>query len=310
MQNISYWKSKRHVTIFVISAALSFASVAFFIASMIASFASKAPTLQEDPVVSALLFLFVLFVLLDALFFVVFLVDLILFFVQRKRIRNAKQSNVEVELKDSPITLKNKDEKVTTVIGDNVIADIKVGEGSAQEYELDTKEEFKPSYKHCLMIQSYGSWPALAVGIPLIIVLLIGLNLLLNLNDVVRGFIYSAICAGAVIAVFALLFFLIPILMVKRQKTLKPVDSGIRIYGDNIEYYMEIDQEIKGQRLNAVLKTKFNFSLAKHLETKNYFLMKQKVNNQTAVLIIEKKTADERLLPAVKDKFNQYKKAN
>ena len=309
MQNLSYWKSKRHVVIFIAFAAIGFISVLLFIASFVAAMVSKAPSLKEDPVANALLFAFVMSVVFEIAFSIIFFVDLILFFVQRNRIKKAKGSNFEVVLKESPVTINTEDKKITTVTDGGIIADITTNEESRPNYELDAKEEYKPSYRHNMIVQLYGSWPALAAGVPVIILFLMALCLLLNLNNIKQGFINTLIASLVVITVVGLLLLLIPALLFKRQKTLTPVDAGLRIYDDTIEYYVEIDQELKGQKLKATLKTKFNFSLAKHLETKSYYLMKQKVNGQMAVLIVEKKTADERLIPLIKEKFANGKAA-
>ena len=150
----------------------------------------------------------------------------------------------------------------------------------------------------------YGGWNLFLIMIILGIVLIGGLEVLFNLKDLTKAILPTAIFAICFIALFALLIVIFPLIVVKNQKKLHPEAAGVRIYGDTLEYYMDINQELKGQNINAKFRTKFSFSKAKHKETKNLIMMKQTINKQLSVFIITK-DEDPALINLIREKLKK-----
>lgn len=305
MHYVPYWKSKRHIFCFFLLIIPIVLAIVFFIASMAATVASSHKDIKEDPVVTTLISIFVVFILSNILTLPIFIIDLVSFFVAKHRAKTTKENNVEVVLKDSPVVFKDKDTTLRTAIGDGIVADVKTQEEDSIVPEIDSKIEFKPpSYKIAFLQMLYGGWNLFLIIIILGIVLIGGLEVLFNLKDLTKAILPTAIFAICFIAFFALLIVLFPLIAVKKRKNFHPEASGVRIYGDTLECYMDINQELDGQNINAKFRTKFNFSKAKHKETKNLIMMKQTINKQLFVFIITK-DEDPALTNLIREKFKK-----
>jgi len=302
MYYVPYFKSKKHVIFFVNFLVSTFICLALFVAGVIATIVSKEPDIQNDPVVTGLVLALVIALLVNIFSTVLFIVDLVSFFVTRRKAKTMKKNNLEVVIKDAPITLK-KDETLRTAIGD-AIADVKSEEDNITPI-YHQKEEYKPSYKKSLMMVTYANWLSMVILVPVALVLLTALVFLLNLNNIPNALIQTAIVCGSFLAVFALLIFLLPVFMVRNQKKLHPDETGIKIYEDKIEYYMHVNQDVKGQHINAILKTTLEISKMKYHETKKYFFAKQRIFKQYSVLIIEKEDRSKELLNIIYNKIKE-----
>lgn len=304
MYYVPYWKSKRHIFCFFLFIIPIVLSIVFFIASMAATVASSYKNIKEDPVVTTLITIFVVFILSNMLTLPIFIIDLVSFFVAKHRAKTTKENNVEVVLKDSPVVFKDKDATLRTAIGDGIVADVKTQEEDNIAPEIDSKIEFKPSFKIAFLQMLYGGWNLFLIIIILGIALIGGLEVLFNLKDLTKAILPTVIFAICFIALFALLIVIFPLIVTKNQKKLHPEAVGVRIYEDTLEYYMDINQELKGQNINAKLRTKFSFSKAKHKETKNLIMMKQTINKQLSVFIITK-DEDPALINLIREKLKK-----
>ena len=300
MYYVPYFKSKKHIIFFVSFLVSSILCWVLFAAGVIATILSKEPEIENDPAVTGLVLALVIAILVNISFTVLFIIDLVSYFITKRKAKTMKSNNVEVVIKDAPITLK-KDEMLRTAIGD-AIADVKTEEGNITPI-YHQKEEYKPSYKKSLMMVTYANWLSMVILVPTCLVLFTTLTFLLNLNDITRALIQTAIVCGSFIAIFALLIFLFPAMMVRNQKKLHPDETGIKIYEDKIEYYMHVNQDVKGQHINAILKTTLEISKMKYHETKKYFFAKQRVFKQYSVLIIEKREESKELLNIIYNKI-------
>jgi len=91
--------------------------------------------------------------------------------------------------------------------------------------------------------------------------------------------------------------------MVKNKKN-PPKEVGIRIYNDYLEQYVIPNKEnIKETRYKVA------FNNMKRLQTKKYYLIKGKVNNQIAVISIIKNESPEASLILIEDKYLKAKEA-
>ena len=302
MYYVPYFKSKRHIICFISFIVGHSLNVIMFIAGVIATMLSKEPDIKKDPVVTGFVIALIISIFLSIFLTIVFIIDLVSFSITKRKAKTMKKNNIEVVFNKAPITI-NKDETLRTAIGD-AIADVKSSEEEVTPI-YQKKEEYKPSYKKSLMMFMYANWLSLSILVPVCLIFFTGLVFLLNLNDINKALIQTAIVCGSFIVLLIVAVLLFPAIMVRNQKKLHPDETGVRIYQDTIEYYMHINQDVKGQNIDAKLKTTIEISKMKHHETKKYFLAKQRVFKQYSVLIIEKEDRSKELLNIIYNKIKE-----
>ncbi|MBO6262354.1 MAG: hypothetical protein J6N95_07120 [Bacilli bacterium] len=305
MYYVPYFKSKKHIISFVSFIVGHSLNVVLFVAGIIVTLLSKEPDIQKDPVVTGFVVALIISVFLSIFLTIYFIIDLVSFNITKRKAKTLKKNNVEVVLNKAPISI-NKDETLRTAIGD-AIADVKSKEEEITP-EYQKTEEYKPSYKKSLMIFIYANWLSLVIFVPICLAAFTGLVFLLNLNDTNKALIQTAIVCGTFILGIITAILLFPAVMVRNQKKLHPDETGIRIYQDTIEYYMHINQDVKGQNIDAKLKTTIEISKMKYFETKKRFFAKQRIFKQYSVLIITKDEQSNELLDIIHNKIKDNRK--
>lgn len=305
MYYVPYFKSKRHIICFISFIVSHSLNVILFIAGIIATLLSKEPDIQKDPVVTGFVIALIISVFLSILLTVIFIIDLVSFNITKHKAKTMKKNNVEVVFNKAPISI-NKDETLRTAIGD-AIADVKSSEEEVTPI-YQKKEEYKPSYKKSLMMFMYANWLSLIILVPVCLIFFAGLVFLLNLNDINKALIQTAIVCGTFVLGIIIAILLFPLIMVRNQKKLHPDETGVRIYQDTIEYFMHVNQDVKGQHIDAKLKTTIEISKMKYFETKKHFFAKQRVFKQYSVLIIVKDEQSNELLDIIHNKIKDNRK--
>ena len=89
-----------------------------------------------------------------------------------------------------------------------------------------------------------------------------------------------------------------------RLKKRTPKAAGIRIYPEYLEQYVVSYKE-------AMMETRYkvNYDNMKRMQTKNFYIIKGKVNNQTAVITILKKELPAEALELIESRYLKAKEA-
>lgn len=231
-----------------------------------------------------------------------FVIDLIYYFSVKRR---SKKTGNNVAIK-----VKGDNEKENTVINDahakfmtaGIVADI-----TSQTAELDVEYQYKtnPSTKlsETVALLVYVLFFPLLLSILAIMLLGIGLNLLVNLNNLQDAVVPIIITVSASIGAF-FLFFGIVIFRnnaAKKRAIKTTKECGIRIYSDYVEQYVVV---YKGET-EAEIDYKVPFLKSKHLETKKALFIKGKNNGQVVAIRLNKSEMSEEALILIKSKLQK-----
>ena len=99
MYYVPYFKSKKHIIFFVSFLVSSILCWVLFAAGVIATILSKEPEIENDPAVTGLVLALVIAILVNILFTVLFIIDLVSYFVTKRKAKTMKSNNVEVVIK-------------------------------------------------------------------------------------------------------------------------------------------------------------------------------------------------------------------
>lgn len=296
MKHVPYFQSK-HKVIFLIFVALTALVSGLFIVAVIVGMGVKGP-LKDDPVENAILFLLTIFAVLLMLYSVIFIIDLMVYFIKKgKALREAKYQNepvVQEEIK--PISAPTNSEE-------------KVVEGQPQEEGLvyDFKETHNPSFKKSFITMTFVNGPAVIIlGLLIALIVFIIVAACNITHDVPTILIRCAIGVGITIVVVLLLHILTISTDYKNNKKLKPIDMGTRVYADYMESYMDIDQDINNTHVKSTLNVKVDFSTrVRTKETKKYYIVDQIINKKLAVMVFDKNEVPEEAIKYIKSKLKK-----
>ena len=299
-----YWKSKRHITIFAITVA---SYVFLFTAFALDIYAYMKDPASADPEAPArLTTLIVVFaVLINFIVDLIFFTDLFRYIRLKRRTSQNIKSNVEIYAEGAGKEDADKEAKKMLRMSE-VIADVTTENQNTTGAEFDCPQESIkfPSLKATLVTMFY------AVGLPLLLIFVlffVGIFLFFFMIDMAHpldGLRNSATLTVLVIVVFTVLMIIFTIIHRVRLKKRLPKAAGIRIYPEYIEQYVVSYKE-------AMMETRFkvNYDNMKRMQTKNFYIVKGKVNNQTAVITILKKEVPAEALELIESRYLKAKEA-
>lgn len=298
-----YWKSKSHIAIFITFVAWHVLTFASFIVDMVFYLKDPQPVDPNAPSRITTLVLVILF-LLSFIPDFVFFFDLFKYIRIKRRLSYSADNNVEIVTNNNNKEEAEKEAK-KLLRRNEIIADIKEsGDSIDALYEFKNEGMKTPSGKLVLATTFY------AAGIPLLVIFLLTyvffflFNYFLDIKHPLQSFINASAIEMGIILLFIIFFIIFFIIQMVKNKKNPPKEVGIRIYNDYLEQYVIPNKEnIKETRYKVA------FNNMKRLQTKRYYFIKGKVNNQIAVISIIKNESPEASLILIEDKYLKAKEA-
>lgn len=236
----------------------------------------------------------------------IFIADLVIYLVNKKRFKNKAPSNVELSLNTESVTkVVESTQKVMTEGG--MIADIKK-EGEEIPAPLHTFPITKEAKRFGVSL--FLSWFMMGPAMIFIAILGVALSflmqLLMNLNNPINAVIPASIMSGIIIVIVVGFFFILAAAMHSNRKNVNASDMCINIYEDRFENYYKFETVREG--LKGELRYKFPYKKAKTFETKKFFAVKNIVNGQAVSMYMTKDELSE-AIEIIKQKVKEAKKA-
>ena len=303
----TYWKSPLHIIIFsLFVGSIALAGLFIFIAC-IGLFVNGVPAEGESEPVSDFCFNGCLVSLIVWIFTIpVFVADLVIYLVNKKRFNKKVPSNVEVSLNTESVVQAVEKTKIMTEGG--MIADIKK-EGEEMPtplYSFPITKENK-SFKVSLFLAWFMIGHAMISIAILGIALCFLIHLLINLNNPIDAVVPASIMSGIIIVIVIGFFFILASAMHSNRKNVKSSDMCINIYEDRFENYYKFETIREG--LKGELKYKFPYKKAKTFETKKFYAVKNVVNGQVVAMYMTKDELGE-AIEIIKQKIKEANKKN
>ena len=305
----TYWKSPLHIIIFAFFVgSLAFVGLFLFI-EFIHLFVSGVPAEDTKDPFGDFCFNGCLVSMIVWVFSVpIFITDLVIYLVNKKRFKNKAPSNVELSLNTESVTkVVESTQKVMTEGG--MIADIKK-EGEEVPPPLRTfpiANNDDKKYKDSLFL----TWFMIGKGLTVIAILGVALtyllHLLFNLNNPMKMIVPASIMSGVIVVVVVGFFFILASSMHSNRKNVKQSDACINIYEDRFEQYCKF--ETVRESLKGELRYKFAYKKAKTFETKKMLAVKNLVNGQVVAMFMTKDELGE-AIEIIKEKIKEANKKN
>ncbi|MBO4704003.1 MAG: hypothetical protein J5617_04170 [Bacilli bacterium] len=299
-----YWKSKSHVTIFIITILAHLFIVVSFALDMYAYMQDPASADPEAPARITTLIV-VIAVLVSFIVDIIFFTDLFRYIRLKRRTSQNIKSNVEIYAEGAGKEDADKEAKKMLRMSE-VIADVTTENQNTTGAEFDCPQESikRPSLKATLVTMFY------AVGLPLLAIFamfFVGIFLFFFMIDSAHpldGLRNATSLLVLVILIFVVAMTIIMIIQRVRLKKRTPKAAGIRVYPEYIEQYVVSYKE-------AMMETRYkvNYNNMKRMQTKNFYIVKGKVNNQTAVITILKKELPAEALELIESRYLKAKEA-
>ena len=303
-----YWKNPLHVIIFIFFvASISLVGI-FIIAAMIGAIATglnvdpEAPNPFYDACftgagISLLVWVFSI---------PVFVTDLIIYLVNKKRFNNKIPSNIEMSLNTESVTkMVESTKKVMTDAG--AIVDVKndqyEGPTPLKSFPLNESPKAK-SFKTSLFLLTFMLGKTILLILIVGIALIVGLEFLLNLNDPMSAIIPAIIISSITFVVIVGIYFLLAAGIHNNRKNTKASDMCINIYDDYFEQYYKFETIREG--LRGEFRYKFQYAKSKTFETKKILAIKTRVNGQISAMILTKDDKNE-AIDTIKEKIKAAK---
>ena len=299
-----YWKSKKHITIFAITVA---SYVFLFTAFALDIYAYMKDPASADPEAPArLTTLIVVFaVLINFIVDLIFFTDLFRYIRLKRRTSQNIKSNVEIYAEGEGKKDADKEAKKMLRMSE-VIADVTTENQNTTGAEFECPQESikYPSLKATFTTMFY------AIGLPLLAIFglfFVGIFLFFLMIDAAHpldGLRNAASLLVLVILIFVIAMAVIMIVQRVRLKKRLPKAAGIRVYPEYIEQYVVSYKE-------AMMETRYkvNYDNMKRMQTKNFYIVKGRVNNQTAVITILKKEIPAEALELIESRYLKAKEA-
>ena len=299
-----YWKSKSHVIIFIITILAHLFLVTSFVLDMYAYMQDPASADPEAPARITTLIV-VIAVLVSFIIDIIFFADLFRYIRLKRRTSQNIKSNVEIYTEGAGKEDADKEAKKLLKFNE-VIADVTTENPTTTGAEFDCPQESikYPSLKATFVTMFY------AVGLPLLAIFamfFVGIFLFFFMIDSAHpldGLRNATSLLILVILIFVVAIAVIMIIQRIRLKKRMPKAAGIRIYPEYLEQYVVSYKE-------AMMETRYKVSYdnMKRMQTKNFYVIKGKVNNQTAVITILKKEIPNEAMELIESRHLKAKEA-
>lgn len=296
-----YWKSASHIIIFslmILGHVFLFTSFAVDILAYMQDPASADP---EAPArITTLIVVIAVFVsfIIDVIFFS----DLFRYIRLKRRTTNNIKSNVEIVAEDAGKEAANKEAKKMLKFNE-VIADVnEASPSNGAEFEFPQESMRCPSLKATLVTMNY------AIGLPLLaifglfFVALVFFFLAIDPKNPLNGLRNATTLTVLAIVLFVVIVAIMMIVQRIRLKKRTPKEIGIRVYPDYIEQYVVSYKEARMET-----RYKVSYDNMKRMKTKNFYLIKGKVNKQTAVITIYKQEIPSEVIDLIEGRYLKAK---
>ncbi len=299
-----YWKTKSHVIIFIL---MILAHVFWTTAFIVDSVAYMQDPASADPEAPARIttLIVVIAVLVSFIVDIIFFSDLFRYIRLKRRTSQNIKSNVEIYAEGAGKEDADKEAKKMLRMSE-VIADVTTENQNTIGAEFDCPQESikRPSLKATLVTMIY------AIGLPLLAIFamfFVGIFLFFFMIDSAHpldGLRNATSLLVLVILIFVVAMTIIMIAQRVRLKKRTPKAAGIRIYPEYLEQYVVSYKE-------AMMETRYkvNYDNMKRMQTKNFYIIKGKVNNQTAAITILKKELPAEALELIESRYLNAKEA-
>ena len=293
MKHVPYFQSK-HKVIFFIFVALAVLVSGLFITAIAIGMGIEGP-LEDNPVENAILFILTIFALLLTLYTVIFVIDLIVYFVKKHKALKEEPVNNEPVIQEEvkPISVPINEEKVAETKEEGLV--------------YDFKEKHNPSFKKSFLIINFVNAPAVFILGSLLIILVFIIVVAFNItNGGPTALIRGAIGVGITVVIIVLFHFLAVWASYSNDKRLEPINLGTKVYADYMESYMDIDQDLNNTQIKSTLKTKIDFSIrVRYRDTKRYLIVEQMINKKVSVMFFDKNEVPQEALAYIKSKLKK-----
>lgn len=298
-----YWKSVSHIIIFSLTI---LAHVFLFTAFAIDAIAYMKDPATGDPEAPARITTLIVVIAFFVSFImdIIFLSDLFRFIRLKRRTSNNIKSNVEIVTEDEGKEAANKEAKKMLKFSE-VIADVnEASPSNGAEFEFPQESMRRPPLKATIVTMNY------AIGLPLLAIFalffaaLVFLFLAIDHKNPLNGLRNAATLTVLTIVLFVVIVAIMMIVQRIRLKKRTPKEIGIRVYPDYIEQYVVSYKEARMET-----RYKVSYDNMKRTKTKNFYLIKGKVNKQTAVITIYKKEIPSEVIDLIEGRYLKAKEA-
>lgn len=304
-----YWKNPLHIIVFGLLVGSITLAGFFLIAAVIAIAVRGVPADPNvpDPVYDACFMGAAICFLVWIFSIPVFVTDLIIYLVNKKRFNNKIPSNIEMSLNTESVTkMVESTKKVMTDAG--AIVDVKNDqyEGPTPLYSFPTEQ--KPvKFKTSLFLLWFMLGKVMILILVVGIALIFGLQFLLNLANPQEAIIQASILSSITFVIIVGIFFIFAAGVQSNRKNTKASDMHINIYEEYFEQYYKFETIREG--LRGEFRYKFYYNKSKTFETKKMLAVKNRVNGQVSSILMTKDDLAE-AIEIVKEKIKAAKKKN
>lgn len=304
-----YWKNPLHIIVFGLLVGSITLAGFFLIAAVIAIAVRGVPADPNvpDPVYDACFMGAAICFLVWIFSIPVFVTDLIIYLVNKKRFNNKIPSNIEMSLNTESVTkMVESTKKVMTDAG--AIVDVKndqyEGPTPLKSFPLNESPKAK-SFKTSLFLLTFMLGKTILLILIVGIALIVGLEFLLNLNDPMSAIIPAIIISSITFIVIVGIYFILAAGIHNNRKNTNASDMCINIYDDYFEQYYKFETIREG--LRGEFRYKFQYAKSKTFETKKILAIKTRVNGQISAMILTKDDKNE-AIDTIKEKIKAAKK--
>ena len=304
-----YWKNPLHIIVFGLLVGSITLAGFFLIAAVIAIAVRGVPADPNvpDPVYDACFMGAAICFVVWIFSIPVFVTDLIIHLVNKKRFKSKTPSNIEMSLNtESVVKAVESQKKVMTDGG--AIVDIKKegeeGPAPLKSFPINEAPTAK-SFKASLFLLTFMLGKTILLILIVGIALIVGLEFLLNLNNPMSAIIPAIIISSITFVVMVGIYFLLAAGIHNNRKNTNASDMCINIYEDYFEQYYKFETIREG--LRGEFRYKFQYAKSKTFETKKILAIKTRVNGQISAMILTKDDKNE-VIDTIKEKIKAAKK--
>lgn len=306
-----YWKNPLHIIVFGLLVGSITLAGFFLIAAVIAIAVRGVPADPNvpDPVYDACFMGAAICFVVWIFSIPVFVADLIIYLVNKKRFKSKTPSNIEMSLNTESVVKAVESQKKVMTDGGAIVDIKKEGEEGPtplKSFPLNESPKAK-SFKTSLFLLTFMLGKTILLILIVGIALIVGLEFLLNLNNPMSAIIPAIIISSITFVVIVGIYFLLAAGIHNNRKNTKASDMCINIYDDYFEQYYKFETIREG--LRGEFRYKFQYAKSKTFETKKILAIKTRVNGQISAMILTKDDKNE-AIDTIKEKIKAAKKKN
>ena len=301
-----YWKSASHIIVFaVFVATLMFLQVAITLDVINYYQNPEIVYVDGNPELRLTTLIVVIAVFVSFLASFAFFFDLFRYIRIKRRLNISKNIKNNVEIYTESTELNNVNKQAESMLRNTEVIASVTNTPTEGEAELEFKQESlkKPRFKVVFVTSFYMAGLLPVFFFPILFLFFFAFNFIMrNFTDLVGSLLSALLLTIILFAIFMILVLIVTAVIVNKQKKKEIKEAGVRIYPDYIEQYVTANEETRSE-----IRYKVFFNNMKRAQTKDYYLVKGKVNQQTACIVIVKKDTPEEALKLIEDKYQTVK---